>query len=397
MNRTSLWIVALLGMLLGFSEPLHAYVLYSDKWPSGSHVTMQLELGSFSGTLIDGTVGGWGPIAESALTEWNTKINLMQFGAARNSTASIAGNNSLNNVYWGTTIYGQAFGSRTLAYTTFWFVGTRRTEADVVFNTAKPWNSYRGALKTASSGGTLFDFRRVALHEFGHVVGLNHPDEAGQNVVAQMNANTSNLDDLAADDIAGAQALYGAPVIVIPTAGITAPLPGSTLSSINVTFGWNRVSGSVGYWLYVGSALGKSDYFNSNNLASTVSSKWVTGLPSDGRKLYVRIYTNHQGTWYHTDTTFTSLRSVSALMLHPLPGSTVTKPISFQWRGGIGATAYRLSVGTALGKANLYNSKTLSATTRSLIVNPTRTAVIYVRLWSLVSGIWYQRDYSYRM
>ena len=396
MKRISLWIAALLGMLWVFSQPVHAYVLYSNQWPQGSHVTMQLELGSFSGTLIDGTKGGWGVIAESALTEWNTKMNLLQFAVARDSTASIAANNGLNNVFWGSTIYGQAFGSRTLAYTTFWFIGSRRTEADVDFNTNKPWNSYRGSLRTASSGGWLNDFRRVALHEFGHVIGLNHPDAAGQSVVAQMNSITSNLDDLAADDIAGAQALYGAPVIVIPKASIFTPLPGSVLSSINVTFGWNLVTGSIGYWLYVGSALGKSDYFNSNNLASTASSIWVSKLPSDGRKLYVRIYTNHLGTWYHNDTTYTALRSLSGIMLNPM-GSTVTKPISFQWRGGIGATAYRLSLGSALGKSDLYNSATLGATARSLVVSPAWTGVFYTRLWTLVSGIWYFRDYAHRL
>ena len=51
-------------------------------------------------------------------------------------------------------------------------------------------------------------FRRILLHEFGHVVGLGHPDEAGQNVVAIMNG-TNDLTSLQPDDIAGIQALYG--------------------------------------------------------------------------------------------------------------------------------------------------------------------------------------------
>ena len=46
------------------------------------------------------------------------------------------------------------------------------SEADVIFNSNLSWNSYPGALRNASRGGTLYDFHRVALHEFGHVLGL---------------------------------------------------------------------------------------------------------------------------------------------------------------------------------------------------------------------------------
>ena len=45
-------------------------------------------------------------------------------------------------------------------------------------------DAYPGPVRHTAQGGTLYDFYRIALHEFGHAAGLDHPDEAGQAVVA---------------------------------------------------------------------------------------------------------------------------------------------------------------------------------------------------------------------
>ena len=59
------------------------------------------------------------------------------------------------------------------------------------------------------------DLHRVAIHEFGHFWGLDHPDERGQTVPAIMNSAVSSIDRLQPDDINGITALYppvGGPV-----------------------------------------------------------------------------------------------------------------------------------------------------------------------------------------
>lgn len=189
----------LVGSVWGFS-------LLGPRWPDGT-VVMHLQLGSSGGRLIDGSAS-WGDSAEAALALWNAEMRDLKFRVVRDSTVPVRQGDDVNNVFFAQNVYGTSFGGA-IAITTLWRTGNRRTEADVVFNTRLDWNSYRGPLRNSTSGDTLFDLRRVALHEFGHVLGLDHPDEFGQNVRAVMNSSVSNLDALQDDDISGVQFLYG--------------------------------------------------------------------------------------------------------------------------------------------------------------------------------------------
>jgi hypothetical protein len=193
---------------------------------------MHLQLGSGSGTLIDGTTS-WNSVAEGALSRWNQYLNSVAFRGQRDSTAGISRGNDTNNVIFSDNVYGDSFGDAIAVALSTYIVSDRRyVEGDVIFNRGLNWNSYRGNLRTASSGGTLLDLRRVALHEFGHVAGLGHPDDIGQSVTAVMNSRISNTDDLQTDDIDGARAIYGS-----PTASNRSPSVTATCSPCTVTTG----------------------------------------------------------------------------------------------------------------------------------------------------------------
>lgn len=144
--------------------------------------------------------------AEDALNIWNQYLVHMQFAVDRNSILPPSGDDGNTSVSMSNTVYGDSFGSGTLAVTLMTPRGSTLMEADVIFNNAYDFDSYRGRLQADG----LQDFHRIALHEFGHVLGLDHPDQASppQMVTAIMNSVVSGIDSLQPDDINGAKSIY---------------------------------------------------------------------------------------------------------------------------------------------------------------------------------------------
>lgn len=198
--------VAMTALALPLARP-SAFVLDSARWPNGTTLTMQMQLGPGPGTLMDGTPS-FNEAATNALHTWNAHLDLFKFAAVQDSSAPIANRNFVNNVVFNSTVFGRPFGDGVVALANWWFIGSTRDEANVTFNSAITWNSYRGPLR-GSGRAAVYDLQRVALHEFGHVVGLDHPDDSGQRVTAVMNSEIDEIDALQADDILGGRALYG--------------------------------------------------------------------------------------------------------------------------------------------------------------------------------------------
>lgn len=210
--------------------------VYVIAWTQGN-IPLQLKMPT-SPTLSDGT--NYTTSVQAAMQAWNSRIGVVQFTGQATVTpvnppsGTYASGNGINEVAMDSQYsYGaerRDFGANTLAITVSSTQGNAYFEADVIFNTAYTWNSYRGNLTGQQ------DIQRVAIHELGHVLGLNHPDQANpvQSVAAIMNSTVSNIDIMQADDIAGARLLYAAPGFV-PANDSFANAITMTGSSVQVT------------------------------------------------------------------------------------------------------------------------------------------------------------------
>jgi hypothetical protein len=83
------------------------------------------------------------------------------------------------------------------------------------------------------------------------------------------------------------------------------PTPGSTFSGSSVMFHWSAVSSS-NYALTVGSKPGTDDIYFSGLLHS--QSATVNSVPTDGRTIYVTLYSQVNGTWVRNDYTYTAFK-----------------------------------------------------------------------------------------
>ena len=126
----------------------------------------------------------------------------------------------------------------------------------------------------------------------------------------------------------------------------------------------------------------------------TSLSQTVTGLPTDGRPVHVRLWVVIGGAWLFTDTPYGA--ASRAQLTTPAPGSTLTaSTVTFQWTGGTGVTRDWLHVGTTLGVRPPPSQDEGTSVSLTVTGLPTNGSPVYVRLWSVIGGAWLFNDYTY--
>ncbi|WP_336487372.1 matrixin family metalloprotease [Methylobacterium nigriterrae] len=173
-----------------------AYALEGPRWGAGETVSW----------AIDGTIpASFLPTIQAALADWSAHANVAFQQVASAAGADISFSQS-----------GIDGLDKVLGQTSYAYVGKALTSADVTFDSGEGWHAAGGGI-VSNHNTPLF---LVALHEIGHAIGLDHYNGAPAVMNAYLNPSVT---DLTTSDIAGAQALYGAPAAA--SAGTTMAAP----------------------------------------------------------------------------------------------------------------------------------------------------------------------------
>ena len=217
-------LLAILGVLTVTATSAHAFVClqingHCARWAQGG-ATLHSFLGNPGTPLINGTLS-WDQNAVNAANDWNAEGAAFHFDVVVGGSfitpcgAQGAGHACPNTgpvgdnpVFFADNFCGVGFGDIIeLTNNCANSSNGSMLNAPVFVNSTVSWNAYDGAIRVVNNQ-VINDIRRVLVHEFGHVLGLDHPDTNGQMVFAIMNSRESSIDRLQPDDISGLFSLY---------------------------------------------------------------------------------------------------------------------------------------------------------------------------------------------
>lgn len=179
------------------------YVIDGKKWPSPS--------ASFFVHVTDGPSGDWDTPFTNAMAKWsnNTLFKYSVAGTTSWDPCSNPSSGAKNGTKFSGTVCGDAWGSMTLGVSTTWYNSQNIfIQTGILFNTKWTWGVYAGPFDQTAGFMNVADFQRVALHELGHSLGLQHEDDVPA-IMSTAIADGTTIIDPQPDDINGVNALYG--------------------------------------------------------------------------------------------------------------------------------------------------------------------------------------------
>ena len=177
-----------------FSTPAGTYVTEGDKWPEARTVFH---------VDIPGADGLWDDAFEAAMFRWNDATNF-KFRIVRDSFGDPCSDPNVsaakNGVAFSDSICGLAWSDQIIAISITWVINNTN---EIVQTGVEEWGVYSGPWERDPFFG-INDFRRIAVHELGHCLGLSHEDS----VAAVMQSKAGDIEYPTADDIEGVNFLY---------------------------------------------------------------------------------------------------------------------------------------------------------------------------------------------
>ncbi|MBJ05497.1 MAG: hypothetical protein CMO40_00030 [Verrucomicrobiaceae bacterium] len=205
-----------------WSSSSSAYLIDGTKWLRGEAV-FYVSIPGLSPSAIS-----WDNAVVEALNNW-TANTVFDFTIVREDKDPCAVD-GFSTIDFSEDFCGSDFGQNTLA------VAVRRferqelgpdniIESDIVVNAAEKYDIFDGPLSKFGLQNGGLDFKRIALHELGHVIGLDHEETN----TAIMAPTISDVFELQEDDISGVEALYSG----LKQCAIKRLIFGSTNESLN--------------------------------------------------------------------------------------------------------------------------------------------------------------------
>ncbi len=192
--------ISLLAILI-ISTAVNAYVLGGWSWQYNNIV---FHTGFNSGE--DGTsAASYQSALNNAINSWDGKSNFQYEINSAYIDPCAAGDD--NSVSFESDVCGTAFGSSgvlAVARTSYYSNGNT-FYSDIIFNSAKNWSIHNNT-GFFSEIFDPYDFQRIALHEVGHTLGLDH-EEGNASIMYPSYQNS--VTTLQTDDINGIRAIYG--------------------------------------------------------------------------------------------------------------------------------------------------------------------------------------------
>lgn len=274
------------------------FVNTNSKWVSGSSAIAAFQQAA----------GVWD-------TQTQANVRLVYGGTTSGSSLVL---NSKNELFFRDDANG------TIAETYFWWDGTGKlVDADMVLHEA----GFEFFVGTGCDAGQGIYVEDVAVHEFGHVLGLNHSADPAATMYYSMPSMCDRTQlVLEPDDIAGLEAIYPPSSAVQPPSApsLSSVVTGGSSPTSTLVLSWSNVSNEDGY--RVERSADGSSFTQIAQVGSNVVTYTNTGLAANTTYYYrVRAYNSGGSSSYSN---VLSGRTQATVPTNTAPVVTITNPVN---------------------------------------------------------------------